>query len=194
MDQLGKRGVADLEEATRVGLQVAVEDEARQALLGAEWVIASPSIPPSNPMWRAMAEAGVHVTTTTDLWFAQFGDRTIAVTGSKGKSTTTTLVEAVLRQCGMSPEVGGNIGRGFFDLDPAAEVFVVEVGSNQSARLAHSPAGGILTALFPEHLDWHGSIDAYFDAKINLFSHGTRSEEHTSELQSHLNPRMPSSA
>jgi UDP-N-acetylmuramoylalanine--D-glutamate ligase len=173
IDQAGKRVDEDAREAVGLGLSVVIGDDARSSFRSADVVIASPSIPPANPHWEFLSDAGVAVTTTSDLWFAQYGHRTLAVTGSKGKSTTASLLSRVVGSVGVDVAFGGNIGVAFFDLPETADVYVVEVGSNQSARLAHSPMGGIITALFPEHLDWHGGYQEYVSAKKNLFLHGS---------------------
>ncbi len=172
IDQIGKRSAAEIAECTALGLPPVVGEEAVRALIAADVVIASPSIPPSNTLWATLAAEGVPVETTSDLWFAEYGNRALAITGSKGKSTTTMLVDALMRATDVDVALGGNIGVGFFDLPESADAYVVEVGHNQCARLTHSPRGGIVTSLFEEHLDWHDGPAGYFAAKQNLFMHG----------------------
>lgn len=174
IDQPGKRSAEEIDQCTALGLPPVVGDDAVRAMLAADVVIASPSIPPSNALWARLAAEGVRVETTSDLWFAEYGDRALAITGSKGKSTTTMLVDALMRATGKNVALGGNIGVGFFDLPEDSDVYVVEVGHNQCARLTHSPRGGIVTSLFEEHLDWHDGPAGYFAAKQNLFMHGAR--------------------
>jgi len=155
-----------------MGLDVYDGPNASRVLLDADRVIASPSIPPQNSLWRAMADRSLRVTTTMDLWMEEFGRRTVGITGSKGKSTTTTLVARLMQSAGVDVAVGGNLGIPVFDLSPTASHFVVEVSSFQAARLRTSPRIAVVTALFPEHLDWHGGFEAYADAKWNLTRHG----------------------
>ncbi len=169
VDRVGKQTAA-LATMSRLVPGVVVGTEAQARLLSAEFVIASPSIPPANPLW---ARLGPH-DTTTNMWLAEFGDRAVAVTGSKGKSMTTHLLGHLLGQLEPGTQSGGNIGVAFFDLDPTAPLFVVEVGSPQCLRLTHSPLGGALTSLFPEHLDFHGTVENYYGAKANLFEHGSQ--------------------
>lgn len=152
------------------GTKVVVGADAEASLLGADMVIASPSIPRSNPMWSRISE----VDTTTNIWMAQFGARALAITGSKGKSTTTNLLGRIVAAFDPDVAVGGNIGVPFFDLNPQAANYVVEVGSPQCERLTHSPRGGGITALFAEHLDFHGGLQPYYEAKLNLFAHGSQ--------------------
>jgi len=144
----------------------------------ADVAIASPGIPPHAPVLAALAAAGVPVTTSTALWLAENGPRTTAVTGSKGKSTTSSLLHALSVAHGVDARLGGNIGIPLLSLPPA-DRYVAELSSQQAAGLRW--AGGdaapdvvVLTSLFPEHLDWHGSERAYYDAKLGLAGPGTR--------------------
>jgi UDP-N-acetylmuramoylalanine--D-glutamate ligase len=168
VDRVGKN-TALIDRMQALGEPVVVGDDAESALLAADFVVASPSIPPANPLWDRL---GPH-DTTTNLWLAEFGNRTVAITGSKGKSTTTAALGAVLQSVLDGVAVGGNIGIPFFELPTDSALFVVEVGSPQALRLTHSPRGGGITTLFPEHLDFHGSLHAYYAAKWNLFAHGS---------------------
>ena len=151
-------------------VEVLTGPAATEQLVRADFVIASPGIPPSNPLWVKLRT----VETTVNLWLADHGDRTLAITGSKGKSTTTHLLGQLMQHFVPGTAVGGNIGVAFFDLDEHAPMYVVEVGSPQCERLTFSPRGGGLTALFPEHLDFHGTLENYYRAKRNLFAHGSQ--------------------
>jgi UDP-N-acetylmuramoylalanine--D-glutamate ligase len=101
--------------------------------------------------------------------------RVICVTGSNGKSTTTALIHHILTHAQRPAQMGGNIGRGVLDLDPATdgEVFVLELSSYQTdlAR-ALTPDIAVFTNLTPDHLDRHGGMGGYFAAKRRLFAEG----------------------
>jgi UDP-N-acetylmuramoyl-L-alanine---L-glutamate ligase len=131
----------------------------------------------------------VPITGGSALWFAEAAaaetrplDRTIAVTGSKGKSTTSSLIAHLLRALTDDVVLAGNVGRAPLDvLDlglangapfPANRWHVLELSSFQASEIHHGPRIGVLTSLFPEHLDWHLTVDCYYDDKINLFRHG----------------------
>ncbi len=135
--------------------------------------VTSPGIPPHHPLRASLTAAGVPVTMPTDLWLGEHSGTTTGVTGSKGKSTTTALIHALLVAHGVRAELGGNIGIPVFSLPPA-DRYVVELSSYQCSTLTVSPDVAVLTALFPEHLDWHGSEQRYFDDKLNLVAHGAR--------------------
>ena len=140
---------------------------------GADVAIASPGIPPHSALRRAIADAGVAETSLTDLWLGEHAAHTTAVTGSKGKSTTSALIHALSRAHGVDAALGGNIGIPLLSL-PRAERYVAEVSSQQAAGVTRSPDVVVLTALFPEHLDWHGSEHAYYRDKLSLAAHGAR--------------------
>jgi UDP-N-acetylmuramoyl-L-alanine---L-glutamate ligase len=146
-------------------------------------VIKSPGVSPRHPVMVAeVTPRSIAVTGGTALWFAESGgNRTIAVTGSKGKSTTSSLIAHFLNSIGIDARLAGNVGRALLDvlvdqLDGVEQIpqwYVLELSSYQTAELQNSPEVGVLTALFPEHLDWHGSVERYYDDKCNLFAHRT---------------------
>jgi UDP-N-acetylmuramoylalanine--D-glutamate ligase len=143
-------------------------------LLAAEVVIRSPGISRYREDARRVAAATV-VTTGTNLWFAEHADdRMVAVTGSKGKSTTTSMVAHVARAAGQRVLAAGNLGIPLLSAlhpDPAPELWAVELSSQQISDLEHSPRVGVLLNLYREHLDWHGSMEQYIADKLNLFAH-----------------------
>lgn len=145
------------------------------ALARADVIVKSPGVSPYRDDVKAAAEGRV-LTGGTALWFAETGgERTIAVTGSKGKSTTSSLIAHLINCLGGTARLAGNVGRALLDLldeTPVADRWeVLELSSFQTAEVLHSPIVGVLTALFPEHLDWHGGVERYYDDKCNLFAH-----------------------
>ena len=159
------------------------------AFEGVSMLITSPGIPhlyptPNKIIALAMA-AGVAVDNDIGLFFRSWatGDwdqfdvmpRTIAITGSNGKSTTTALVHHVLEHVERPTQMAGNIGRGVLDIEPAVdgEVVVLELSSYQTelAR-ALTPDIAVFTNLSPDHLDRHNGMGGYFAAKRRLFAEG----------------------
>lgn len=133
-------------------------------------VLRSPGVPVDLPAlirWRA---AGTPVTCISSLWFGERPEaRVIAVTGSKGKSTTAALIAHMLAADGKSVALGGNIGVPMLDLlDARADWFVVELSSYQLADLRGHATLAVITRLFPEHQDWHGGVANYYAAKLRL--------------------------
>ncbi len=143
--------------------------EARAALLGADVVVKSPGVPATSPLYRELLAAGVRLTSLTDLWLSEHHARTVAVTGTKGKSTTAALLDHLLRGLGVRSALLGNIGTPVLDEPaPAAEVAVLEVSSYQAQSVTVSPRAVVVTSLFPEHLTWHGSAEQYMTDKLHL--------------------------
>jgi UDP-N-acetylmuramoylalanine--D-glutamate ligase len=102
----------------------------------------------------------------------------IAVTGTNGKSTTTCLIEAMLTGAGIRAVAAGNIGIPILDVvDPELEQMVVEVSSFQlETTEAFRPAIAVLLNITPDHLDRHGSVDAYISAKARIFARQTKDD------------------
>ena len=99
----------------------------------------------------------------------------IAVTGSNGKSTTASLIHHILFQSGIKSQIGGNIGKGVFELEPLQnqEIVVLELSSYQLESASHlSPDIAIFTNFSPDHLERHKGITGYFEAKKRLFQEG----------------------
>jgi UDP-N-acetylmuramoyl-L-alanine---L-glutamate ligase len=120
---------------------------------------------------------GVRVTNGTELFLAEQGGRTVAVTGSKGKSTVTRLTAHLLTAAGTDAVAAGNIGAALLDLlpslpaDPAdGPVVVAEVSSYQAALVVSPARVAVLTSLFPDHLPWHGDVDRYYADKLRLLA------------------------
>lgn len=133
-------------------------------------VLRSPGVPVDLPALRRWRNAGIEITCISSLWFAERSDAfVVGVTGSKGKSTTSSLIAHLLRRSGKTVALGGNIGVPLLDLfDVRADVFVAELSSYQLADLQGRLDIGVMTRLFPEHLDWHGGEQAYYAAKLRL--------------------------
>jgi UDP-N-acetylmuramoylalanine--D-glutamate ligase len=159
--------------AADLGLPVLGGDAGTVALSATDLVIKSAGISRYDPRAEAIRAAGVPVTTGAALWMSCHAPRTVGVTGSKGKSTTSSLVHHILAHLGVRAVLAGNIGIPLLDLDTdGVERFVVELSSYQCAELTESPEVAVVTALFPEHVNWHGSVEQYYNDKLNIVSHG----------------------
>jgi UDP-N-acetylmuramoylalanine--D-glutamate ligase len=145
--------------------------DAHAAILRAQVLVRSPVIAQTNPWLVEARSRGVRVTGGTALWMADNAARTIGVTGSKGKSTTATLIHRLLTAVGRPHLLGGNIGTAALAL-PESELYVLELSAYQCADLDDSPRTAVLTSLYPEHLDWSGGEREYYRDKLNLVAHG----------------------
>jgi len=138
----------------------------------ADLVVLSPGIPPSVPVVAEARRLGVPVWSEVELAFRFCRGRVVAVTGSNGKSTTTSMIGAVLRGAGIAGGTGGNLGTPFADLlaeDSGAAVHAVEVSSFQLETIeTFRAAVAIVVNLSPDHLDRYPSFDAYVAAKSRL--------------------------
>ncbi len=148
-------------------------EEAVAALGGCDVVVRSPGVSIHRPELAALRSAGLPVTTPTALWLAERGGRgVLGVTGTKGKSTTAALACHLARAAGTDAELAGNIGRPALDLldsDPAS-LAVVELSSYHLADLAVGPEVAVVTNLYAEHADWHGSEQAYREDKLRILT------------------------
>ncbi|WP_341716674.1 UDP-N-acetylmuramoyl-L-alanine--D-glutamate ligase [Micromonospora sp. FIMYZ51] len=148
-------------------------EEGFDRLAAADVVVRSPGVPQTHPWLVELRRRGVTVTQGTALWMADHGERTVGVTGSKGKSTTSSLISHLLIAVDRPNVFGGNIGVPTLDL-PEAELYVLELSSYQCSDLTDSPRVAVVTALFPEHLDAHGGEREYYRDKLNLLAYGPR--------------------
>lgn len=143
-------------------------------------VVKSPGISPYARDAMAASAQGTQFVGGTALWFATRaapGDvaaGTVCVTGTKGKSTTTALLAHLLRAHGLRTALAGNIGLPLLELlDAQADVWAIELSSYQTGDVATGgvrPDIAVVTNIFPEHLDWHGSEAQYVEDKLALLT------------------------
>ena len=140
--------------------------------LDADVVFRTPGMHPGNPALEALRAKGAQVTSEMEVFFAVCPCRILAVTGSDGKTTTTTLISEMLKAEGKTVWLGGNIGTPLLPLVrqmQPADFAVVELSSFQLMDMTRSPAVAVVTNLSPNHLDVHKDMDEYVEAKKNIF-------------------------
>ena len=153
--------------------RVVLGAEVLPALSDCDAVVRSPGVSIHRPELRSLRDRGVAVATATGLWLAERGGRNvIGITGTKGKSTTSALTAHLARAAGLPVQLAGNIGVPALDLldQPSDELAVIELSSYQIADLEIGPQVAVVTNLFPEHVDWHGSDAVYRAEKLRLLS------------------------
>jgi len=141
--------------------------------LSADLVFRTPGMHPENPALRQLRQQGAEVTSEMEVFFELCPCKTIAVTGSDGKTTTTTLIAELLKAAGKTVWLGGNIGTPLLPLCDRMmpEHFaVVELSSFQLMDMRRSANVAVVTNLAPNHLDVHKDMDEYVRAKTNIFN------------------------
>ena len=132
----------------------------------------TPGMHPDSPAVCALRESGAEITSEMEAFFQVCPCDIIAVTGSDGKTTTTTLISEMLKAEGKKVWLGGNIGTPLLPLTRQMtehDVAVVELSSFQLMDMKHSPRVAVITNLAPNHLDVHKDMDEYVEAKKNIY-------------------------
>ena len=165
-------GEADIDDAQFIAptdLQTAIEQR-RFAT-----IVKSPGVSRYRPIFLFAREAGIAVTSNLNLWgeFYRDGRTVIAITGTKGKSTTATLTHLMLVNAKLDAGLAGNVGLAPLEIADRHKIVVFELSSYQTADMAFSPDIAAVTNLTPEHTDWHRSTDRYYADKLNLIDRDT---------------------
>jgi len=133
-------------------------------------IVKSPGVSRYRPVFAMAREAGIAVTSNLNLWGETYraGRKVIAITGTKGKSTTATLVHLMLTESGLDAGLAGNVGLAPLEIADKHPIIVFELSSYQTADLAFTPDIAGVTNLSPEHTDWHRTVERYYQDKLNL--------------------------
>ena len=140
--------------------------------LSADLVFRTPGMHPGNPALEALRAKGAKVTSEMEVFFEVCPCTVLAITGSDGKTTTTTLVSEMLKAEGHKVWVGGNIGTPLLPRVremTESDYCVVELSSFQLMDMERSPQRAVVTNLAPNHLDVHRDMEEYVEAKKNIF-------------------------
>ena len=138
----------------------------------ADVVFRTPGMHPGNPAIVALRSRGAQITSEMEVFFEVCPCHLIAVTGSDGKTTTTTLISEMLKAAGKTVWLGGNIGTPLLPLVrkmQKEDYAVVELSSFQLMDMTRSPERALITNLAPNHLDIHKDMEEYVEAKKNIF-------------------------
>ena len=143
------------------------------AYIEGEIIFKTPGIRPDLPAFQEAVARGAVLTSEMELFFSLCPAKIIAITGSDGKTTTTTLISKMLQRQGYRCFLGGNIGRpllGDIDQMTDQDMVVVELSSFQLFSMQCAPDIAVITNIAPNHLDWHVDMREYTEAKMNLFA------------------------
>ena len=135
---------------------------------GADVLVKSPGVPRDNPL---VAAARIPIWSEVELAYRLLPNPILGVTGTNGKTTTTEWLGAMFRAAGRDVAVAGNVGRALSGVDAPAETWIVCELSSFQLEDIHDlrPRVAVLVNLEPDHLDRHGSFEAYRDAKLRIF-------------------------
>ncbi|MFN2543126.1 MAG: UDP-N-acetylmuramoyl-L-alanine--D-glutamate ligase [Actinomycetota bacterium] len=149
-------------------------------LEGADLVVVSPGVPVGAPVLRWASERGLPVWSELELGARLCAVPVVAITGTNGKTTTTEMVAAAMRAAGLDAVACGNIGYPFCTAAREDhDALAVEASSFQLRFVdTFHPRVSVLLNLSPDHLDWHGSMDAYADAKARMFERQASGDVH----------------
>jgi UDP-N-acetylmuramoylalanine--D-glutamate ligase len=191
---LGREGHANLRKLLELGVEPVLVDDAPAgpvaagdrtlpvlatgedglaALERCEVVVKTPGLSRYRPEVARLSHLGIPVVGGLGLWLAETDlRRVLCVTGTKGKSTTSSISGHLLTGLGYRCLVGGNIGTSPYDPAEASDVdyWVIEVSSYQATDLPYSPPVVAVTSLHPDHLDWHGGVEQYYRDKLSACS------------------------
>lgn len=158
-------------ELERMGAELHLGDSYLERV-NADVVFRTPGMHPDHPALEQLRRGGAQITSEMEVFFELCPCRIIAITGSDGKTTTTTLVSEMLKAQGYTVWLGGNIGKPLLADVPRMgkeDYAVVELSSFQLMDMRRSAPRAVITNLAPNHLDVHKDMQEYIDAKTNVF-------------------------
>jgi UDP-N-acetylmuramoylalanine--D-glutamate ligase len=156
------------------GVEFVLGGHPETLLDGVDLLCLSGGVPLDLPIVRAAQARGIPLTNDAQLFIERCPAPVIGITGSAGKTTTTTLTGLMLEQAGFTTHVGGNIGAVLLDALPTiqpTDKVVMELSSFQLELMTTSPAIGAVLNITPNHLDRHGTMEAYIEAKAQIILH-----------------------
>jgi len=164
-----------LEVLREEGMEVETASDGLEALERARAVVKSPGVPAQAPVIAAARERGIPVLGELELGWRLLPNPFVAVTGTNGKTTTVELLGEIWRAAGLPVAVAGNVGTAVSSLpgrlDPAATVICEASSFQLEDSLAFDPEVAVFLNFSPDHLDRHGTVGDYLEAKLRLFSH-----------------------
>ena len=163
----------DVGRLRELGVEIHLGREEERLLQGIDLVVKSPGVPGETMLVQGARERAVPIWSEIELGARMLPNPILGVTGTNGKTTTSELLGAVFRTAGKPVEVAGNVGRPLTSLvgSASADAWIVcELSSFQLEDIeAFNPRIGVLLNLEPDHLDRHGTFDAYADIKLRVF-------------------------
>lgn len=171
---LDKRETLDIptEELEKLGVKFVLGENYLSSLNDFQYILRSPGVKPFTPELEEAIKHGAILTSEIELLMELAPCKIIGITGSDGKTTTTTLISMFLKEAGFNVWLGGNIGVPLFsklDEMKSTDIIVLELSSFQLMTAKKSADIAVVTNISPNHLDYHRSYDEYIEAKENIF-------------------------
>lgn len=160
-----------IEALESLGVKVYLGEDYLEHLHGQDVIFRTPGMRPDLPQLTEAVEEGSILTSEMEVFFRVCPCPIIAVTGSDGKTTTTTIIAELLKAAGKNVYLGGNIGKPLLpevEMMEPTDIAVVELSSFQLMTMKHSPHVAVVTNIAPNHLDVHKSMGEYIGAKENI--------------------------
>ena len=163
-----------IEKIDKYDIQYFCGENNLENLKGFDIIFRSPSVMPYRKEIKAEEERGAIVTTEIEMVLKLTPSKTIGITGTEGKTTTSSIIYEIVKKAGYKCYLGGNIGKPIFtevkDMRPE-DVIVLEMSSFQLTNMDVSPEISVVTNIFPDHLNVHSSYEEYREEKKNIFKH-----------------------
>ena len=176
-----KRNLSDeiMEKINKYRYEVEIGEDNLSRLHGFDVIFRSPSALPTTPEFVEEVERGALLTSEIEMVLKLAPCKVIGVTGTEGKTTTTSIIYEILKQTGRNCFLGGNIGKPIFtnvkDMRPD-DIIVLELSSFQLMGMDVSPNVAVITNITPNHLNIHSSLEEYINAKKNIFKYQSEND------------------
>lgn len=168
-----------MDKVVEYGMEFSIGNDYLSKLKGFDLIFRSPSCLPTTKELAAEAERGALVTTEIEMCVELCPGTVIGVTGSDGKTTTTTLIHEIIKAKGYNCFLGGNIGTPLFtrvnEMTPD-DIVILEMSSFQLMEMSISPSISVITNITPNHLDYHKDLEEYIEAKKNIFKYQSEND------------------
>lgn len=161
-----------MDKITTYGFGFSFGKNCLEKLIGFNIIFRSPSCLPTRPELQKEAIRGAIITTEVEMLMEMCPCKIIGITGSDGKTTTTSMINAILKKAGYNTFLGGNIGTPLFTKLPEIkpdDIVVLELSSFQLMNMQVSPDIAVITNITPNHLNIHKDYEEYIEAKKNIF-------------------------
>lgn len=177
-----KRNIDDIDKnvmdkIVEYGMEFSIGNDYLSKLKGFDLIFRSPSCLPTTKELIEESNRGAIVTTEIEMCVELCPGKVIGITGSDGKTTTTTLIYELIKAKGYNCFLGGNIGTPLFtkvnEMTPD-DIIVLEMSSFQLMGMTISPDIAVITNITPNHLDYHTDLEEYIEAKTNIFKYQTQ--------------------